>query len=162
LSNHRLFQTLGSHPDLIQPFGNYIVIEVFRPEDTSEGGVLLPDMVKEQNKKMIARVIAVGPGQRSIITGEYLPMQSKVGDLVVVMKHAPINIPLGRETVQMVFEGDVLGCVNEERLNELMAQEPEAEPTPEPKDETVYTVNGIPAKVTERESGLVVVNSGGG
>src|SRR5438105_581034 len=132
--NHLLLKAIGQNPDVIEPFGNLVILKLMEAADTSMGGVVLPDAVVSRDRQVIARVIATGKGQRSIHTGEFMGCFCSPGDLVVVLKHAPQPIQLGGETCHVVMEGDIVGCVNEEKLapkleelkTEAAAQEAEA------------------------------------
>lgn len=116
-------EQIGSHPELLEPYGNYISIRLKKVETETLGGIALPDEVASRDRQVLARVVRVGPGQRSITTGELMPCQSKPGDLVIIMKHAPIELKLAGKSFHMLAEGDILGRIDESFLAVLMAEQ---------------------------------------
>ena len=118
---NKLGKVLMDNPNLIEPFGNYIVIELLQIAETTFGGVLLPDEVRSKDRQTLARVISAGPGQRSITTGERMALQCSPGDLVIILKHAPIELKLAGKTCHVIAEGDLIGRVDEVTLSELAA-----------------------------------------
>ena len=46
----------------LQPLGDRLVVEVLEEEESTVGGIVLPDTAKE--KQQHGRVLAVGPGAR--------------------------------------------------------------------------------------------------
>ena len=155
-----MLKTLGQNPDLVIPYGNNVVVKLFEVSNESVGGVLLPDEVVSRDRQVLARVIGVGHGQRSITTGEPMECFSKPGDLVIVLKHAPIDIVLAGEKFHVVFEGDIVGKVDEAKLNELLAEnkrlleEKEKANIPE-NTELVESFEG--ANLSKTEGGILVV-----
>ncbi|HYT44967.1 MAG TPA: hypothetical protein VEP90_21750, partial [Methylomirabilota bacterium] len=81
-----------------------------------------------------------GPGQRAIIDAKPVPMFIKDGDLVIILKHAPIEVVIGGSTCYVVSEGDVVARIDESKLNELLDNQP-AEEVPE--DPVVQTESGL-------------------
>jgi chaperonin GroES len=167
LSNHLKLKTIGAHPELLAPYGNYIVVELLKPEKESAGGLALPDEVIARDRQMLARVIAVGPGQRSITTGELMPCFTYPGDLVLVLKHAPIDIKIGGHTFNVLAEGDIIGKLDEATLELLLAEAEvaeaekqaalEAEAAAKAETEGVVEQETDEGTVTERPSGLLIV-----
>jgi chaperonin GroES len=74
-------------------------------EDSSKGGVLLPESAKE--KPATGMVLAVGPG------GKKDKMKLKVGDKVVFFKYAgeKMKARTGKMYV-MLRQGDIFGSLN--------------------------------------------------
>ena len=68
----------------IQPLFNYVMIEKDEEKSVSNGGILLPDNVKE--KPSTGVVIAVGEGSYNEETGKLKPMSVKIGDRVLFGK----------------------------------------------------------------------------
>jgi co-chaperonin GroES (HSP10) len=54
----------------LQPLGDRLIVEVLEEEETTFSGIVLPDTAKEKPQR--GRVLAVGPGNRSEQTGEYI------------------------------------------------------------------------------------------
>lgn len=154
--DNKTLRSIADHPEVIKPFGNYICVDIMKPQEESFGGVLLPDQVKDNDKQMLARVISVGPGVRSLLTGEFMPLQCKEGDLVVILRHAPVEVKLAGKVTHIIFEGDILGKIDETKLGDIQAQEPE-----KPETEAYEVSEEVKAEVKELPSGLFVVNSNG-
>ena len=47
----------------LQPLGDRLIVEVLDEEETTVGGIVLPDTAKEKPQR--GRVLAVGPGSRN-------------------------------------------------------------------------------------------------
>jgi chaperonin GroES len=158
-------KVLGLNPHLITPYGNYVFCKILEIEEETLGGIVLPTQVVERDRQMLARVIKTGPGARSNSTGEVLPCISEEGDLVIIQKHAPMEVKLGGEKVHVVFEGDVVGKVSREdeaKLNamveELKAKVAAEQAEREAKVGTPVEETEV-ATVTEMPSGLFLVTS---
>lgn len=83
----------------MKPLENNVLIEAML-DDRSAGGVLLPDVTKEQGQTRKGKVIAVGPG-KSVegATGWYtLPMTVKVGEVVWFDYYAASKVESGDPT----------------------------------------------------------------
>jgi co-chaperonin GroES (HSP10) len=150
-----MLKTLGQNPDLVIPYGNNVVVKLFEVSAESAGGVLLPDEVVSRDRQILARVVAVGHGQRSITTGEPMACFSQPGDLVIVLKHAPIEIVLAGEKFHVVFEGDIVGKVNEAKLSEKMEENRSILAEKEKLPEVVETYDD--AVVSKSAGGILVV-----
>jgi co-chaperonin GroES (HSP10) len=124
-NNHKLLKAIGSNPRLIKPLGNYIVIDVFKAQKETEGGLVLPEQVVDRDRQMLARVIAVGPGQRALLDSQCVGVFVKPGDLILLLKHAPIEIKLGGAVCHVIAEGDIIGTVDEDELQKVLDTEPE-------------------------------------
>jgi chaperonin GroES len=157
MSNALTAKAIGLNPEIVQPLGNYLTVRLYQPEERTPGGILIPEASRD--KQVLAEVIAVGQGQRNILDGKYMGCICQPGDLVIVLKHAPVEIKLGGEAFHVVFEGDVIGIVKPQALAaEVATLREQADPTPEAPTETVLEENEQ-AKATQRASGLIVVES---
>jgi chaperonin GroES len=74
-------------------------------EEMSRGGIVLPDTVKEKPQE--GEVLAVGPGKRTD-KGELIPMEVKVGDIVLYAKYGGTEIKLEGEDFIILRESDIL------------------------------------------------------
>lgn len=84
----------------IEPLHEKIVIKPFPAEEVSEGGIIIPDSVKERPNK--ATVVAVGGGLKD------RPMALQVGDVVFHVKEAGIEVEHKKEQYFIVRDTDVL------------------------------------------------------
>ena len=60
---------------------NAVIVKPVETEETSYGGIIVPDLGNEKNK--LGEVVAVGTGYWSV-TGAYIETILKVGDVVVL------------------------------------------------------------------------------
>lgn len=95
----------------ILPFRTRVLIQPDKPEETSRGGILLPDD-REKGTTATGTVLAVGEG-RILDTGRIVPCDCKAGDRVLYHR-APAQAvtPLDRsrdDDPVLIDDGDVLG-----------------------------------------------------
>ena len=93
----------------LQPLDDRIVVRPSEGEATTASGLVIPDTAKEKPQK--GEVLAVGPGRRSEQTGEIIPMDVKVGDIVVYSKYGGTEYPDGGEDLLILTSRDVLAVV---------------------------------------------------
>jgi len=91
---------------------NYLRVELVDPARVTAGGIVLPD--KAMDRPRWARVLEVGPGAVDV-TGQRIPLDFQVGDLVFMFRHAPVKCELDESIGDMdagntyfISEGDVL------------------------------------------------------
>jgi chaperonin GroES len=60
---------------------NAVIVKPIEAEETSYGGIIVPDLGTEKNK--LGEVVAIGSGYWSV-TGAYIETILKVGDIVVL------------------------------------------------------------------------------
>ncbi len=78
-------------------------------EDTTAGGILLPDTAKEKPQK--GKVLAVGDGRISEDTGKRVPLDVSEGDEVLYSKYGGTEIKVDGEDLLVLRESDVLAKV---------------------------------------------------
>ncbi len=66
---------------MLEAIYNAVIVKPVEEEETSYGGIIVPDLGSEKNK--LAEVVAVGPGYYSA-TGTLVETILKVGDIVVL------------------------------------------------------------------------------
>ena len=102
-----------------------VIVKPVENEETLYGNIIVPDMGKEKNE--FGEVIAVGTG-RFTINGTHIPMQLKVGDLVVLPTQGFTKLPFDGEEYYVGPENQVLAKVNktvEEVLSEAKVSKQE-------------------------------------
>jgi chaperonin GroES len=92
----------------LQPLGDRLIVEVLDEEETTVGGIVLPDTAKEKPQR--GRVLAVGPGSRDD-NGKFVPMDLAEGDEIVFSKYGGTEIRIGTDDVLILRESDVLAKV---------------------------------------------------
>ena len=66
---------------MLEAIYNSVIVKPVESEETSYGGIIVPDLGNEKNK--LGKVIAVGKGYYSA-TGTFIPTMLNVGDVVVL------------------------------------------------------------------------------
>lgn len=92
----------------LNPLDDRIVIEPNVAEETTAGGIVLPDTAQE--KPQSGTVIAVGPG-RLLESGERCPVAVEVGDEVLYGKYGGTDIEVGGKEVKILRESDILAKI---------------------------------------------------
>ena len=92
----------------IKPLDDRIVVEQSSAEETTAGGIVLPDSAQEKPQR--GKVVAAGPG-RLLDSGERGKMSVKVGDEVFYGKYAGSDVDVKGETYVILKESDVLAII---------------------------------------------------
>ena len=93
---------------ILQPLGDRLLVEALEEEETTVGGIVLPDTAKEKPQR--GRVLAVGPGARDK-DGKRIEMDVAEGDEVIFSKYGGTEIKLGTDDVLILRETVVLAKV---------------------------------------------------
>ena len=83
-----------------KPLGARVVVKEVEREQTTESGIVLPDMAKQ--KPQTAEVVAVGAHE---------DVKVSIGDVVVVRKYSGTEVKLNGEEQRIVDAEDILGVV---------------------------------------------------
>ena len=92
----------------LRPLGDRVVIQPLEKEETTAGGIVLPDTAKE--KQNHGRVVAVGPGRR-LEDGSRAGVNLEVGDEVVFQKYGGTEITVDGTDYVIMRTDDVLAKV---------------------------------------------------
>ncbi len=92
----------------LKPLGGRIVVEPIEVEDVTTGGIFLPETAKEKPQK--GTILSVGPGERDD-KGKYIPMDVKVGDVVLYNKYAGTEIKVDGKKIIILRENEVLAIL---------------------------------------------------
>ncbi len=93
----------------LQPLEDRLVVRPAAPEQTTASGLVIPDTATEKPQQ--GEVLAAGPGKRSDQSGELIPMDVNVGDVVVYSKYGGTEISSGGEDLLILNARDVLAIV---------------------------------------------------
>ncbi len=93
----------------LQPLDDRIVVKPSESEEMTASGLVIPDTAKEKPQQ--GEVVAVGPGRRSEQSGELIPMDVSVGDIVVYSKYGGTEISSDGADVLILTARDVLAIV---------------------------------------------------
>src|SRR5256885_16917604 len=74
----------------LKPLGDRLIVEPLEEEQTTIGGIVLPDTAQEKPQR--GTVLAVGPGSRNQDTGAYIPLDVAEGDVVGYSKYGGTEI----------------------------------------------------------------------
>jgi len=92
----------------IIPIGDKIIIKRVSAEDTTAGGIVLPDSAKEQPKE--GRVVSLGTGI-PLPNGEVMPFRVKEGDRVLFSSYAGTDVEIDGEELLIMTEADILAIL---------------------------------------------------
>ena len=92
----------------IRPLHDRILVKRVKEEDTTKGGIIIPDTAKE--KPIEAKVVAVGTG-RILDNGDVRALAVKKGDLVLFGKYGGTEVKIDGEDHLILREDDILGII---------------------------------------------------
>ena len=92
----------------IRPLQDRVVVRRMDKENTSTGGIVLPDSAAE--KPVQGEVLAVGNG-KVLNSGESRPLDVKVGDTVLFGKYSGTEVKIGEEDLLVMREEDIMGVI---------------------------------------------------
>ncbi|MBE2190183.1 MAG: co-chaperone GroES [Desulfobulbaceae bacterium] len=93
----------------LKPLHDRIIVRPAAAEETTRGGIIIPDTAKE--KPMQGIVVAVGNGKQTE-DGKVLPMQLKDGDKVLYGKYAGTEVSVDGEDLLIMRESDVFAIIS--------------------------------------------------
>ncbi len=91
-----------------RPLHDRVVVKRLEGEETTKGGIIIPDTAKEKPQE--GKIIAVGPGARDE-SGKLVPLDLKVGDNILFGKWSGSEVKIDGEDLLIMKESDVLGVV---------------------------------------------------
>ena len=97
----------------LTPLGDRLIVETLEEEQTTVGGIVLPDTALEKPQR--GKVVAAGPGARNSETGDRIAMDIAEGDTVVFSKYGGTEIKVEAEDYLILRESDILAKVVESR-----------------------------------------------
>ena len=108
-----------------QPLGDNCLVLPPQPKDKTDGGIVIPETVKDSNKPQVGRVLAAGPG-RITERGDRLPMFVAKGDIVLFGAYAGVEQVINGKKCLIIRQDDLL----------MVKCEVEEEPLEAPESET--------------------------
>jgi chaperonin GroES len=93
----------------LKPLEDRLVVRAQEAEETTTSGLVIPDTAKEKPQQ--GEVLAVGPGRRSDQTGDLIPVDVAVGDVVVYSKYGGTEITVDGEDLLILTSRDVLAKI---------------------------------------------------
>ena len=91
----------------IEPLEDRVVVKPGQEEETTVSGIVIPDTAKEKPQE--GEVVAVGPGRFD--DGARIPMDVKVGDLVLYSKYGGTEVKVEGDEYLVLSARDLLAIV---------------------------------------------------
>ncbi|MFQ5959396.1 MAG: co-chaperone GroES [Alphaproteobacteria bacterium] len=91
-----------------RPLHDRVLVERVDEEETSSGGIIIPDTAKE--KPMQGKVLAVGPGGRNE-EGKLQPLDVKKGDRILFGKWSGTEVKIDGDELLIMKESDIMGIL---------------------------------------------------
>ena len=92
----------------LKPLGDRLIVKPVEEEETTAGGIVLPDTAKEKPQK--GKVLAVGDGAVAE-DGSRRPLDVAEGDEVLYSKYGGTDIVIEGDDLLVLRESDVLAKV---------------------------------------------------
>jgi chaperonin GroES len=92
----------------IRPLQDRVIVKRVEEEETTKGGIIIPDSAKEKPQE--GKIVAVGPGKVAD-SGEKVALEVKEGDRVLFSKYAGTEIKIEDEEHLIMREDDILGII---------------------------------------------------
>jgi chaperonin GroES len=92
----------------VVPLGEKVVIKRLTAEQTTAGGIVLPDAAREKPQQ--GRVLSVGDG-RMLSNGTRVKHQVSEGDRVLFGSYAGTEVVVDGEELLIMSEGEILAIV---------------------------------------------------
>ena len=92
----------------IKPLSDHILIEPVSGKEKTDSGFFVPQSSDKERPEQ-GKVVAVGLGK--MVKGERVPMEIKVGDIVIFSKYGPSEIKVQNKDYLIAKEEDVLAIL---------------------------------------------------
>lgn len=93
----------------LRPLEDRVVVEAVAENMVHSSGIIIPDTVSKE-KPQRGKVIAVGNG-RIDNNGKLIPMEVKVGDMVLFTKYGPTEVKVDGKELLILNQSDVLAVL---------------------------------------------------
>jgi chaperonin GroES len=94
----------------LQPLGDRVVLQRDESEETTAGGIVLPDAAKDRPAR--GKVVSVGEG-KLLDNGSRSQLQVRVGDHVIFSSYAGETFKVEDEELLLMREDDILAVIDE-------------------------------------------------
>ena len=92
----------------LKPLADRVIVKPSEAEETTKGGIILPDTAKE--KPIEGTIVAVGPGRTSD-DGKAIKLEVKVGDKVLYGKYSGTEVKVEGEDYLIMRESDIFAVI---------------------------------------------------
>ncbi|MCC6713473.1 MAG: co-chaperone GroES [Candidatus Dadabacteria bacterium] len=93
----------------VRPLHDKVLIQRLDSEETTKGGIIIPDSAKEKPQE--GKVVAVGNG-RILEDGSTKPLEVKKGDKILFSKYGGTEIRIDGEDYLILSEEEILAVVD--------------------------------------------------
>ena len=93
----------------IKPLEDRILVQTLEAEQTTASGLVIPDTAKEKPQE--GKVLAVGPGRMNEDNVLRIPIDIKVGDIVIYSKYGGTEVKYNGEEYLLLSARDVIAVV---------------------------------------------------
>ncbi len=94
------------------PLNDRVLIEPLEEQETMYGNIIVPDLGKERPE--LGTVVSVGAGRLSEFSGQWVPVNCKVGDIVLVPKIGTIRVELKGKEYYVAQDKEILAIYKPE------------------------------------------------
>ena len=95
----------------LKPLGDRVVVEPIEQDETTAGGIILPETAKEKPQR--GTVVATGPGARDD-QGKRIALDVNQGDVVLFAKYAGTEFKVEGKKLLILKESDLLAVIEPE------------------------------------------------
>lgn len=92
----------------LKPLADRIVVKAMDAEETTKGGIILPDTAQE--KPVEGTIVAAGPGKKTD-DGTIIKPEVNVGDKVLYGKYSGTEVTIKGEEYLIMRESDIFAIV---------------------------------------------------
>ena len=93
----------------LRPLADRVIVEPLDREETTAGGILLPETAKEKPQE--GKILAIGPGRWDEDGKNRVPLEVAVGDVVIFAKYSGTEIKIGDKKLLILSEKDILAVL---------------------------------------------------
>jgi len=93
----------------LTPLHDRVLVRPAAPEETTKGGIIIPDTAKEKPQE--GTIVAVGNGKLND-KGELSPLTVKAGDKVLYGKYGGTELTVDGEELLIMRESDIYAVVS--------------------------------------------------
>lgn len=108
-SSENGYDVVFSGFETIKPLFDYVIIEKDEEKKTTNGGLVIPDSIKE--KPSTGTVVAIGSGNICEETGVISPMFVNVGDRIIFLKNTGMTVTVNGKEITMLKQSNILGIM---------------------------------------------------
>lgn len=93
----------------VEPLGDKIVVKRLEAEETTAGGIVLPDSAREKPQQ--GRVLSVGDG-KLLKDGSRSPHTVQEGDRVLFSSYAGTEVSIGDDELLIMSSDDIMAVLD--------------------------------------------------